>query len=120
MTEKWIRDTGLAAVLVSLVFAYRGSNAALAVAGVCALLLLFFPSALRPLAWVWLKITEGLGYVMPPVFFGLVFFAVVTPAGVLRRMLRGDARDIARDTKRGTAFVAGSGLFAPRSLENPY
>ncbi len=120
MTEKWIRDTGLVLVLVSFVFAYRGSNASLLVAGACTLILLFFPSAFRPLAWVWLKITEWLGYVMQPVFFGIVFFAVVTPIGVLRRIMRADERDLARDTKRGTAFVAGSGPFAPQSLEKPY
>lgn len=120
MSEKWIRDTGLMFILVSLVVVYRGSESALFVAGLLTIIILFAPSLLRPLAWVWLKIAEGLGFVMQRIFFGLVFFVVVTPIGLLRRAVMGDARDCARDISRSTAFVPGVGVVVREYMEKPY
>ena len=122
MSDAWVRDTGLVCVLVALVIEYYdyGSKPAILIAGVLLLVVLFFPSLLRPIARVWLMIAEVFGYLMRPVFFGLIFFIVITPIGVLRRILRGDARNLVRDTLHTTAFVPKNGLVTPDVLERPY
>jgi hypothetical protein len=119
MSDKWVRDTGLVFVLVALVFAYRGSTAALLIAGLLVLAVLFVPSLLKPLAWGWQKFAEVLGFVMQRIFFGLVFFVIVTPIGFVRRILGKDERDLARDIPRDTAFVPKAPITRV-SLERPY
>lgn len=120
MTEKWIRDTGLVAILLALYFAYHGSHKALGIALLLTLITLLVPSLLRPLAYVWLKLTEVLGMVMPRVFFGLVFFVVVTPIGLIRRLLSGDPRAKKHNTEDETALVAMKGLVTKEDLAHPY
>ena len=84
------------------------------------LILLVSPKLLAPLAWLWKKVAEGLGYVMQRVFFGIVFYIVVTPIGILRRLVAGDTRDQKRDTSRTSAFVPGTGRVTRESLARPY
>lgn len=120
MTEKWIRDTGLVAIVIALYVAYHGSSRALGIAILLTLITLLVPSLLRPLAYVWLKLTEVLAIIMPRVLFGLVFFVVVTPIGLIRRLLTGDARGKEHDTAKKTAFVAMKGLVTKEDLAHPY
>ena len=87
MTEKWIRDTGLIFALVALFFAYRGSAYALLVATFFVASVAFFPQLLFPLAYSWHWVSRILGAVVPKVFFGLVFFLIITPVGLLRRLV---------------------------------
>ena len=120
MSDAWIRDTGLVFALVALGVAYYGSKPAILVAGILLCIVLFFPSLLRPIARMWRMIADVLGYLMHRVLFGLIFFIVITPLGVVRRILRGDARDRVRDTFHTTAFVPMNGPVTPDAMERPY
>jgi hypothetical protein len=87
MTRSQSRDPGqvlaLALVLVSVVL--KKPDLALASAGVM-LLVLVWPSAFRPLAFVWFGLAEILGWIMTRVIFSTIFFLLVTPVGLCRRM----------------------------------
>ena len=90
-------------VLVGLVFSalggwwlFRGKFPALAplVSGIGAALLilgLFLPRALVIPNRLWMKLAEGLSFVMTRVILGLVFFLVAMPIGLIRMMLGGDS-----------------------------
>ena len=49
------------------------------------------PYILGPLNWVWFKFGLLIGLVMNPLILGLVFFLVVTPTAVIRRLLGKDS-----------------------------
>ncbi len=120
MDNKWIRDTGLVFVFVSLLFALLGSRTALVIAIVLIVVTMLFPSLLRPLAWFWSIVAKVLGNVMQRVFFGLVFFIVVTPIGLLRRVFKGDARDLSWDKAHDTSLVPMNGLVTAQDIVHPY
>jgi len=50
-----------------------------------------FPSLLSPLNRAWFKFGLLLGQIVNPVILGLVFFLVVTPIGISRRLLGKDS-----------------------------
>lgn len=120
MSEKWVRDTGVVFALLFLLLGYKWGPSYLAASAAFLLALLFVPAVLRPLAWCWLKLTEGLGFVMNRVFFGLVFFAVIVPVGLLRRLLKGDARDLVKQKVLSTAFIHRDHTVTADDLAQPY
>ena len=63
------------------------------------------PSALGPVRRVWLKIGEGLGWVMTRVIMVVLFYAVVTPIGLIGRALGKDFLSLKRDPKATTYWV---------------
>jgi hypothetical protein len=50
-----------------------------------------FPSVLGPFNRVWFKFGLLLGQAVNPVILGLIFFLVVTPTGIVRRLLGKDS-----------------------------
>jgi len=121
MSEKWIRDTGLIFALLGLFLAYKGYVWGFPAASMLILAVLFFPKALWPLAWVWEKIAHGLGFVMQPIFFGLVFFFVVTPIALVRKIFVRDPLAFFSGAEKDSAFIDRSGGFmTAQQLEKPF
>jgi hypothetical protein len=120
MNDKWIRDTGLTFALVSLLLGYRYHPGFLLLAAAFIVLLMFFPNAFRPLAALWLTVTEVLGAVMGRVFFGLVFVAIIVPVGLARRLMWGDKRDNELHRERKSELVDAVGVITKEHLIKPY
>lgn len=121
MTDKWINDTGLVFAFFFLILGYgKGNKNFLIISGVFLLALIFLPSALYSIAFVWQKLTELLGLVVPKIFFGLVFFVIILPVGVLRRFLKGDALLITTWREAHTVFIKRNHLFIKHDIETPY
>ena len=120
MSEKWIRDTGLVFSLLFLIIGAGGNKAFLWLSGFFLLALLFYPNALKPFAFLWLKFAEIFGGFMNKVFFGVVFFIIITPIAYLRRALKGDERFLSRTSKNSTAFVDRGQIIGPMDMERPY
>lgn len=62
----------------------------LALGGLLLLIGLVYPRALVVPNRMWMKLADALSFVMTRVILGLVFFLMITPIGLLRRMLGGD------------------------------
>ena len=120
MTEKWVRDTGLTFALVSLLLGYRYGPIFLTVAAAFILAVLFVPSILKPLARIWLGITELLGAIMGRIFFGLVYFVVITPVGLVKRLRTIDPRDLELHRDRTSELVDAQGIITKEHLTKPY
>ena len=120
MTDKWVRDTGLVFALVFLLLGFLANNSYLLISIALLVAVLFVPKALTPLAWVWLKIAEFLGKIMNKVFFGLVFFLIVTPMGLLKRIVKGDERDLSAQPTRKSAFFDRDHLVEGSDLVKPF
>jgi polyferredoxin len=98
---------GLFGVLGFWPVVFRGEGARLWALILAALLVLpavLFPASLRPAHRVWMAIGDALGWVNTRISLGLVYYGLMTPMGVMMRLLGRDAMrrrfDLAADTYR--------------------
>jgi len=78
---------------------------AIAAGGAFLVLAFAQPILLRPLNRLWTKFGLLLGRIMNPVVTGLLFFLVVTPTGLLIRLLGKDPLRLAADTKAASYWI---------------
>ncbi len=86
---------------------YRGRYPTLSVVLLCLGAALVLAGALYPKLLVvpnrlWMGMAEAMGFVMTRVILGLVFFLVVTPIGLVRRLTGGDP--LGRRSARGESY----------------
>ena len=116
------RDTGLAMVLLSLLVAWFAGMWELT--GLALLLLLFsllFPTVFRPLAGPWFALSRMMGEVSSRVVLTLLFFLVVTPVGLLRRLAGADPMQLRQWRKGNTSVMRRRDhLYRPEDLDKPY
>lgn len=121
-TREQARDTGLAFTLIILLVVHFGHRVQLVpLALILVVITMVWPSALRPLAVFWFGLSKVLGAVSTRVVFSLLFFAVVTPVGLLRRALGADAMRL-KCWKKTTAdaFKERNHRFVPSDIEKMY
>ncbi|MBM4285402.1 MAG: hypothetical protein FJ128_09160 [Deltaproteobacteria bacterium] len=121
-TAAQCRDTGLAAVLILLLVVYFGDRPDLVLPAIILLVLaMAWPPAFRPLAGLWFGLSHVLGTVVSKVILSALFFALVTPIGLLRRLLGADPLQLKRWKQgRESVFMVRSEPIAPQDLERPY
>jgi hypothetical protein len=78
------------------------------------------PQALAPLAQLWLALSKVLGAVMNRIFFGIVYFVVITPIGLLRRALDTDMLAMRYGRGDKTAFTDRAHLYVKDDIQAPY
>jgi len=79
------------------------------------------PLVFRPLAVVWFGLSHVLGAVMSRVLLTLVFFLIVTPVGLIRRMLGHDSLRLrAFKASDGSVMRTRNHVFSGHDLEKPY
>lgn len=84
----------MTAVAVIIAVIFREQTWSLILWGVAALLVLLgwlVPAALKPLNRAWFAFGMLLGRVVAPIAMGVVFFGVVMPIGLVRRLLGKDS-----------------------------
>ena len=87
ITKEQAKDTGLAVVLVLLLVLYFKDRNYYTLAAIIALVITMTgPVFFRPAAVVWLGFSHKLGGVVSKILLSVVFFVVVTPIGLLRKM----------------------------------
>ena len=116
------RDTGMALVLLCLIVFVAFDRPGLVVAAlVLQVVTMAVPGLFRPAAVVWFGLSHVLGAVMSRVLLGAVFFALVTPVGLLRRALgKDDLRLRSFGTGDGSVLATRDHTFVPADLERPY
>lgn len=116
------RDTGLALVLLLLLLHAATRRDGFATAAIVVLVVaMTVPLLFRPASIVWFGLSQAIGTVTSKVLLAIVFYVVVTPIGVVRRLL-------GHDSLRLRAFKAGSTsvmhprghVYVPDDLEKPY
>lgn len=63
---------------------------AIAIAAILGLAALIEPSSLRLFYQVWMKFGQGLGWINNRILLGLVFYLVLTPIGLIRKLTARD------------------------------
>jgi hypothetical protein len=116
------KDTGMAVVLIFLL-AYLYYEKIYILYGALGLHLfnMIYPQGYRPVAVVWLGLSHLLGTVASRIILSIVYLAVVTPVGLLRRMLGKDSLKL-KEFKVGSKSVmqARNHTFKAVDIEHPY
>lgn len=116
------RDTGMAIALLALLIYLKTKRGGFVYAAVVLQVVnMIAPRVYAPAAVVWLGFAEILGTVMSRVLLSILFFGLVTPIGILRRLFGKDSLKL-RDFKASeeSAMTVRNHVFAGPDLEKPY
>jgi hypothetical protein len=122
ITKDQSRDTGMAVVLLFLlIFASKKREGYLLVAIALHVVNMAVPQIYKPVAVLWLGFSELLGAVMSRILLSIVFFAVVTPIAIFRRLAGKDSLKLrAFKASKESVMVERNHTFVGRDLERPY
>jgi hypothetical protein len=112
----------MAMVLLLLLVDIRAKRGWVLLAAIALLVLnMTVPRIYRPIAVLWLGLSDLLGAVVSKILLSIVFFVVVVPIGVLRRLAGKDSLKL-RAFKAGndSVMVERNHMFVPRDLERPF
>ena len=119
MSEAWMRDTGLVLAAFFSLLELRAPQPTYAALTLTLLLLaLFQPKLLFPIAYLWKKLAEILGAIMPKLFFGIVFLVFVVPVGAIRKAMKKDPLKLKHTT--GSVFLERQHTFTKDDVLHPY
>jgi hypothetical protein len=122
ITKEESRDTGMAMVLLLLVlYLFQKREGLVAAAIALHVLNMTVPQIFRPAAVVWLGLSHVLGTVMSKILLAIVFFLIVTPMGVIRKITGKDSLKL-RDFRASEESVMWERnyTFTAIDLEKPY
>jgi hypothetical protein len=116
------RDTGMALVLVCcIVFLVTKNPRLILLAAGLQLLDMIVPALFKPLAKLWFGLSHILGTVMSKIMLSLVFFLVVTPMGLFRRLVGKDTLQLRRFGRdQASVFRNREHRFTPADIEQPF
>ena len=81
---------------------------------------LLFPRLLGPVERVWMAFAEKLGVVMTHVILGLTFYLVMTPLGVLLRLMGKDLLQISKVAKKTSYWTPLDQEGSATRVDKPY
>jgi hypothetical protein len=121
-TRDQAKDTGMALVLILfIVWLFRRRDGYIMVALVMQVVNMTAPQLFRPAAVLWFGLSHVLGAVMSRVLLSVVFFAVVTPVGMWRRLTGADSLQLkAFGRGKGSVMKERNHTFVGKDLEQPY
>jgi polyferredoxin len=122
ITKDQSRDTGMAMVLLCLlIFLGRHKNGWLYAAMGLHVINMITPIVFKPVAVVWLGLSEFLGNISSKILLSIVFFGVVTPIGVVRRLMGKDSLKLRAFKKsQESAMWDRNHKFTGSDIEQPY
>jgi len=121
-TPEQAKDTGMAMVLICLLLGYWGKFPKfLPVSLVLLIITMAWPKAFKPLAGLWFGLSHLLSSVVSRVLLTVVYFVIVTPIGLIRRLFGADTLQLKKWKKgRDSVFVVREGAIQGKDMENPY
>jgi Saxitoxin biosynthesis operon protein SxtJ len=122
MTKDQSRDTGMAMVLLVLIFYIKTRrDGYLWAAIILHVVNMIVPRIYAPVAVVWLGLSHLLGTVMSKVLLSILFFGLVTPIGLLRRLFGKDSLKLnAFKASQESAMQVKNHRFVGSDIEKPY
>jgi hypothetical protein len=116
------KDTGMAMVLICLLIWYFGNfESFFGLSLVLLIINMIIPQVYRPVAKLWLGFSNLMGAIMSKVLLTILFFVLVTPMGILRRIIGNDSTQIKKWKKdRSSVFQVRNHTYQPRDIEKPY
>jgi len=116
------KDAGMVLVLICLIIGYFWEyKFVIPLSIILVLGNMIWPKIFLPFARIWFGVSNILGMVMSKVILGVVFLFLVTPMGVVRKLLGKDSMQL-KKWKKGTTsvFKMRDHTFKPEEIEKPY
>lgn len=116
------KDTGLAMILILLLFVHFGRYYFLILPAIVVLvLIMIWPSIFRPLARVWFGLSHFLGSIVSKILLTIIFLTVVTPVALLRRMSGADPMLLKKwKQDDDSVFIERNHTYSSSDLKKPY
>ena len=116
------RDTGLAIVLIVLLFIYFTHNLRLLpVAAALLFICMVWPKIFKPMAKVWFGVSHIMGMVMSKIILTIIFFSFVTTVGKIRKLMGADPMQIKKwKHDDNSVFRLRNDTIKATDMEQPY
>lgn len=121
-THSQARDTGLAMLLILLLIVYFSEKLNLLIPSIGVLvLIMIWPKIFSPLAPFWFGLSSVLGTIVSKIILCILYFLMVTPVGIFRRILKKDSMRL-KDWKngQGSVFLDRNHTFTKKDIDKPY
>jgi len=122
ITREQAKDTGMAMVLICLLIGYLGHQQKFFLISILVLIInMIWPPVFIPAAKLWFGLSRLLGTVMSKVILTLLFFTIVTPIGIIRRLTGADALQLGKWKKNhASVFKVRDHTFTSSDIKHPY
>ncbi|MCX8043121.1 MAG: SxtJ family membrane protein [Desulfobacterota bacterium] len=116
------KDTGMAITLLCLLLGWFGNVRNFFAAAIVSLLItMIVPQAMNPIAKFWFGFSHLLGTIMSTIILSLMFFVIVTPIGVVRRLAGHDSLQLKKWKKgKESVFKVREHTFTASDIKHPY
>ncbi len=122
ISKKQASDTGMAAVLILLLIGlFTHNNLYYKIAIPVLVINMTFPMFYYLFAIIWLGFSQLLGTIVSKIILTIIYFIMVIPVGVFRRLLGKDSLQLS-EFKKGTKSVMHTRdyTFLSEDIEKPY
>jgi len=122
ITVEKCKDSGLALVLICLICYQAWKLPILLILAIVFLLVaMTYPVIFQPFARLWFGLSTALGTVVSKIILAILFFVMVWPVGLVRRMMGKDAMKV-RSWKKGedSVFRVRDHRIEAKDLEHPF
>lgn len=122
ITKEQTIDTGMAMVLILLIInVFSKNDIYLKIAIPVLIVNMIFPKVYYPLAVFWFGLSHFLGTIISKILLSIIYFVILTPVGLIRRILGYDSLKLNQFKKsRTSVFVNRNTVFNYQDIEKPY
>jgi hypothetical protein len=122
ITRDQAKDTGMAMVLIFLLIGSLGEKHIFISLAIPLLLIdMILPDVYRPVAKIWFGLSHLMGTLMSKLILTILFFIIVTPVGLIRRLSGADPLQINKWKKNhSTVFRVRDHKFSSEDIKAPY
>jgi len=112
----------MAATLVLLIAGiYSGNPGFIIAAAIVLLVNMIVPRIYTPLGYLWFGLSNILGAVVSRIILSIIFFTIVTPVGLLRRLGKKDSLQLKMFKKsRHSLYAERNKVYTKSDLEKPF
>jgi hypothetical protein len=115
ITKMQAKDSGLTLALLFLLLALKNHETTVIAASFIVIVVsMTVPAVFKPFAFLWFSFSRLSGLVVSRVILALVFFCMVTPIGLIRRIIKG------KSDRNIVDFMIRVYTFKQEDLQNPY
>jgi len=116
------KDTGMAFVLICLLLTFFLDDLLYAKIAIALLVVdMIVPNFFKYPAFLWLGLSHMIGSVVSKILLSVIFFVIVTPVGLIRRLFGFDSLKIRKFGKDDrSVMIKRDKVFTREDLERPY
>jgi len=122
LTKDKAKDIGMAIALAfTLMAIFQKNEIFLYISGLILAADMLYPNIFSPIARPWFTLTKAWGSIMSGILLTVVFFIIITPVGLVRKMLVKDPLKLNfRKKQTDTAFTVREWEYEAGDLEYPF